>query len=113
MHHALPVLQADIASTAARHLRALAFALQDLSLFVGTALLQLARPAPQEGTAFSAAQAPLATGRVLLARIPSKEQVSSRVAFLVPRGDIALPALRRCQDQVFVRLGRTLSWALV
>ena len=74
MHHALPVLQADIASTAARHLRALAFALQDLSLFVGTALLQLARPALQESIVFWAVPAPLATGPVLLVRIPSKEQ---------------------------------------
>ena len=107
---ALPV---DIASTAARHLLDQDLALRDRFRLWAVAQLQLVRPALQEGTAFSAAQAPLATGRVLLARIPSKEQVSSRVAFLVPRGDIALPALRRCQDQVFVRLGRTLSWALV
>ena len=107
---ALPV---DFACRPPHHLWVLVPALRDRFRLWAVAQLQLARPALQEGTAFSAAQAPLATGRVLLARIPSKEQVSSQVAFLVPRGDIALPALRRCQDQVFVRLGRTLSWALV
>ena len=75
MYHALLVLRAAIASTVARHRRALAFALRDLFQFVGTARLQLARPALLEGIAFSAAQAPLAMGPVLLARIPSKEQV--------------------------------------
>ena len=113
MLHALPVPQAVTASMVVRRRRDRDHVLPGLSLPWAAVRLQRAPLVPPESSVFSVAQAPLATGRVLLARIPSKEQVSSRVAFLVPRGDIALPALRRCQDQVFVRLGRTLSWALV